>query len=186
MRRLLKAVSICLAVVLAPVVSAKEKAGVKLPDTVTVADKALQLKGLGVRTKVVFKVYVAGLYVEDATKDAAAILAADAPRRVHLVMLRDVDKQAISDAIREGFTKNSKAQLPALSDRLKAFTDALPDLKSGDQLVFTYVPGKGTELQGKAQNKVIEGKDFSDALLSVWLGPAPVDSGLKKDLLGAR
>ena len=32
---------------------------------------------------------------------------------------------------------------------------------------------------------IIEGKDFSDALFSVWLGSNPVDAGLKKALLGA-
>ncbi len=32
---------------------------------------------------------------------------------------------------------------------------------------------------------VIEGKDFADALFSVWLGSDPVDRDLKKALLGA-
>ena len=32
---------------------------------------------------------------------------------------------------------------------------------------------------------VIEGKDFNDALLAVWLGPDPVQDDLKKPLLGS-
>ncbi len=30
----------------------------------------------------------------------------------------------------------------------------------------------------------IPGKDFADALFSVWLGPKPIDRGLKRKLPG--
>jgi hypothetical protein len=30
----------------------------------------------------------------------------------------------------------------------------------------------------------VQGKDFADALFSVWLGKQPVDDGLKKAMLG--
>jgi hypothetical protein len=60
-----------------------------------------------------------------------------------------------------------------------------PAVVEGDQIVLTYVPGKGTSVSAKGQAKgVIEGKDFSDALLSVWLGGNPVQEDLKKALLG--
>jgi hypothetical protein len=35
-----------------------------------------------------------------------------------------------------------------------------------------------------AEKGVIEGKDFADALFSVWLGPEPVQADLKTALLG--
>jgi len=41
----------------------REVAGVKMPDTVTVEGKTLKLNGMGLRKKVMFKVYVAGLYL---------------------------------------------------------------------------------------------------------------------------
>ncbi|MGQ0505703.1 MAG: chalcone isomerase family protein [Myxococcaceae bacterium] len=173
-----------LAVVLVAVPAfAKEAGGAKLPDTTTVEGKTLQLKGMGLRTKFVFKVYAAGLYVEDATLTADAIISADQVRRVHLVMLRDVDKKTAADAYVEGISKNAKAKLPSLKERLDKFAAALPDAKSGDQLIFTYVPGKGLVGSGKV-DFTIEGKDFADAVFAMWLGKEPVDEGLKKGMLG--
>lgn len=46
-------------------------AGVTLPDTATVGSTRLVLNGLGLRTKFVLKVYVAGLYLPQKSSDAA-------------------------------------------------------------------------------------------------------------------
>jgi len=60
----------------------------------------------------------------------------------------------------------------------------IPDAKKGSTIVITYVPGSGTMLSTAGERSIIPGKDFADALFSVWLGPSPVDDGLKKGLLG--
>ena len=61
----------------------------------------------------------------------------------------------------------------------------MPSVVTGDLIVLTYVPGKGTILTARGQQKgVVEGKDFADALFSVWLGGDPVQGDLKKALLG--
>jgi len=57
--------------------SAAEVAGVNVPDTVTDAGKTLKLNGAGLRKKAIFKVYVAGLYVENPMHDAAALLSSN-------------------------------------------------------------------------------------------------------------
>ena len=54
---------------------AAEVSGVKLDDKVSVGGKELVLNGAGVRTKVVFKVYVASLYLPSKTTDLAGVLA---------------------------------------------------------------------------------------------------------------
>jgi hypothetical protein len=100
-------------------------------------------------------------------------------------MLRDLDAATIVDAIRTGFDKNAKAQLPALQERLDAFCKIVPAVKKGQTLTISYVPGKGTSISGAGGSTVITGKDFADALFSVWIGKAPVDDGLKKGMLGA-
>ena len=47
--------------------------------------------------------------------------------------------------------------------------------------------GKGTVVAAGGVDKVtIEGKDFADALFSVWLGQHPVDGGLKDEMLHNR
>ena len=165
--------------------AAREVAGVTLPDTVSVEGKTLKLNGAGLRTKVVFKVYVAGLYVETPTKDAAALVSSDQLKRMHLSILRSLDRSKITEAISEGFEKNSKGELPGLKARLDRLNAMIPDVEKGDQILLTYVPGRGTVVSAKNVEKgVIEGKDFADALFSVWLGANPVQPDLKKGLLG--
>ena len=62
--------------------------------------------------------------------------------------------------------------------------------KSGQVLAITYAPGKRTsvEVQGAkaAETVTVEGKDFADALFSVWLGKHPVDDDLKEEMLRNR
>ena len=163
---------------------AGELKGVKMPDEVTVDGKALKLNGMGLRVKIIVSVYVAGLYVENTSKDAATILKADEGRRVDMKMLRDLDQKTIVEAIRTGFDKNSAAQLPALKERLDTFCALIPSLKEGQTLTLSYTPGKGTSVAGAGSATVVPGKDFADALFAVWLGKSPVDDGLKKGMLG--
>jgi Chalcone isomerase-like len=163
---------------------AGEVAGVRIPDMATVEGKTLKLNGMGLRKKVVFKVYVAGLYLEQPSKDPRAIVSSDQIKSIRLSILRSLQAGKITEAITEGFEKNSKADMPALKARLERFNAMFPDVKEGDEIVMTYVPGKGTIVTAKGVEKgVIEGKDFADALFSVWLGPNPVQEDLKKALL---
>jgi Chalcone isomerase-like len=169
----------------AAITLAGEAAGVKMPDSVTVEGKTLKLNGIGLRKKVVFKVYVAGLYLENSSKDPAAVISSDQVKSMRLSILRSLKGSQITEAIVEGFEKNSKAQMGALKARLEKFNAMFPDVVEGDQIDMTYVPGKGTVVTAKGSEKgVIEGKDFADALFSVWLGANPVQEDLKKALLG--
>ena len=169
----------------AAITLAGEVAGVKMPDSVTVEGKTLKLNGAGLRKKMVFKVYVAGLYLEAPSKDPSAILTSDQIKSMRLWILRSLKGSQITEAIVEGFEKNSKAQMGALKARLEKFNAMFPDVQEGDQIEMTYVPGKGTVVTAKGTEKgVVEGKDFADALFSVWLGPNPVQEDLKKALLG--
>ncbi len=163
----------------------KEVAGVKFPETVSAEGKELKLNGVGLRTKAIFKVYAAGLYLETPGKDGTQIISSDQVKRVRMTMLRDLEKSKITDAISDGIEKNNKSQMAALKARLDTFNAAIPDLKKGDELVLTYVPGKGTSVQSKSGQQIsVEGKDFADALFGVWLGKDPVDDDLKDGLLG--
>lgn len=164
---------------------AGELSGVKMSDQVTVDGKQLALNGMGLRKKFVFKVYVAGLYVEQKSKSGDEIIAADTVKRVDMKMLRELDKKAIIDAIRGGFEKNAGDKLPALKDRLDKFMAVIPNLKDGETLSVVYSPGKGTRVEGtKGEAYQAEGKDFADALFSVWVGKTPVDEDLKNGMLG--
>ncbi len=167
--------------------AAGELKGVKMADSTTVDGKELKLQGMGLRTKAMFKVYVAGLYLETASNDPDKIMAADTVRRVDMSMMRDLAKEKIVTAIQEGVEKNSKDKAGALKERLDKFTGAIPDLKEGQTLSITYVPGKGTTVKGAGGSEVtVPGKDFADAIFLVWLGKNPVDDDLKAGMLGAK
>ncbi|WP_224368312.1 chalcone isomerase family protein [Hyalangium versicolor] len=185
MKMTLSAVVLSLALALPALAQEKEVAGVKFPATLSVDGKELKLNGAGLRKKVFFKVYAVGFYLENTTQDGAQAISSDQTKVVRMSMLRDLEKEKITEAISEGVEKNNKAQMPALKDRLETFNKAIPDLKKGDELTLTYVPGKGTRVQSKGGQEIsVEGKDFADALFGVWLGSNPVDDGLKKGMLG--
>lgn len=164
---------------------AADLAGVTLPESVVLGGKQLVLNGIGIRKVVFVKVYVGGLYLEQRSKDGAAILSSEQLRRLDLVMLRDVDHERMSKALKEAINKNVRNPAPDFGARVERFGEAIPDLKNGHHLVLTYIPGKGTIIGGTIPREVtIEGRDFAEALFALWVGPKPVDDGLKKGLLG--
>jgi hypothetical protein len=185
-RSLVRASSAALfAVALALPASARELSGVTMPDTLSAGDKTLKLNGMGLRKKAIFKVYVGGLYLEAPSKDAAAILQADAPRAIRMQYLRNVDKKSITEAFSEGFENNAKALAAIQKAAIDKMIAAVPDLKDGQTMSFTYVPGKGTTLSHEGKDLFsAEGKEFADAVFSLWLGPKPPSEDLKKGLLG--
>ena len=170
---------------------AVEIEGVKLEPTVQVGGAPLQLNGAGVRTRAIFKVYVAGLYVPQKANSAATLLAQKGPRRVAITMLRNVDADTFSGALSEGLQKNlSDAQYVAFKtqiDALGASFKAAGEAKKGDAIHLEFAPDTGTRVvvNGKTQGSAIPGEDFYAALLRIWLGDKPVDADLKKGLVGS-
>lgn len=168
--------------------SAREVEGVKLPDTLDAGGGTLVLNGAGIRKKsfLKVKVYVGALYLTSRSRDAQAIVASDEPRAVRMAFLRDVDRDKILDAFKEGFENNSKAQLAALLPKLELLRPAIPaEIKERQVLSVVYEPGKGSTVGVEGGKEVtVEGKDFADALFRNWLGKEPADSDLKEGMLG--
>jgi len=165
--------------------NAASLAGVTLPDSQQVAGKTLVLNGLGLRTKMMAKVYVAGLYLEQKSSDPNAITKSDTPKRIVMHFVYHPSKSQMADAFNDGFNDNAPAAVKTLKPDIDNLNGALEDLKAGDEMVFTYVPGTGTTLAINGKDKVtIAGQPFAQALLSVWLGPKPPTADVKKGMLG--
>lgn len=170
---------------------AAEVAGIKYDDSAKVAGKDLKLNGAGVRTKVIVKVYTAGLYTPEKSADAAAVQKMDGPRRVRLVMMRDVSSEDFGEAFMTGLRNNStKEEQTKILNQINQFGQMfalLPGLKKGDVLHLDWVPGTGTvcELNGKKIGDTMADLAFYNAVLRIWLGEKPVDSSLKKAMLGS-
>jgi len=169
---------------------ARDVAGVDVPETLAVEGKTLKLNGAGIRKKVVVKVYAGAMYLENPSSNAADILKSDQIRVVQMTFLRGVDKGKILDAYKEGFEKNSKGDLAKLQPALDKMQAGLGDMKSGQAMTVSYVPGKGVTVSQQGGGSVTidgpDGKVVADALLRNWIGPDPADSGLKSAMLGGK
>jgi hypothetical protein len=166
---------------------AKEREGVTAPPLVQVTGKPLHLMGMGLRKKLWFKVYLASFYLEHTAEDGAEAISSEQIKQVRMHMLRDLEREKIVEAVQEGFQKNSGPDMPRLQARLDDFLKAIPDLKGGQEILITYLPGSGTLLKaGGGEQITVPGKDFADALFSVWLGKQPVDDDLKGEMLRNR
>ncbi len=168
---------------------ALEIKGVNVSDSVQVAGNTLALNGAGVRTKMMFKVYVAALYLTEKKSDANAVLSDTGSKRVALHLLRELTAEKLLGAIEDGFkANNSSAEMAAIEPQMQSFRKMLATggaVKAGDTILLDYSADTGTSvsLNGKSLGQ-IEGTPFNVALLRVWLGNHPVDSALKKALLG--
>lgn len=165
-------------------------AGVKLSDTLDLRGSTLQLNGAGVRYKAIFKVYAAGLYVEKKVSTPEEALAAPGPKRVAITMLRDIDADELGKFFTKGVEENSPKSemvnlIPGLLRMGRMFSDQ-KQLKAGDTFTIDWLPGTGTlvTVRGVPQPDPVKEPAFFNALLRIWLGPAPADWKLKDALLG--
>ena len=75
--------------------------------------------------------------------------------------------------------------ITALRSRIDRLHAAYEDLKPGDRYALTYRPDRGTQLELNGRPKVtIEGTDFAAAYFAIWLGPRPISTKLKAQMLG--
>jgi long-chain acyl-CoA synthetase len=166
---------------------AAEVGGVKLDDKVSVGGKDLVLNGGGVRTKAIFKVYVASLYVPAKAPDLAAVLA-KGPRRIQLNLLRNLGADQLVDALIEGLNDNNTAPemagVKAQTDQLVTIMKAFKDVKEKDIVTLDFVDDATKIGLNGAERGSIPGEAFNKALTRIWLGDKPVQSDLKKAMLG--
>lgn len=188
----LVAVAVLAAGVQLPAFAAVEVAGAKFDDSVTVAGKELKLNGAGLRKKVIFKVYAAGLYLAEKKTTASDVLGATGPRRVSIIMLRDVTSDDFGKSFMEGLSSNTdKIERTRILPQTMKFGEVfaqIQTLKKGDQMLLDWIPGEGTQcyLNGKKLGELMPDVAFYNAVLRIWLGDKPVDSSLKPALLGER
>lgn len=171
--------------------SAAQVSGISYDDTARVGGQELQLNGLGVRTKVFFKVYAAGLYLPRRSAQVNEILAMEGARRIRLVMMRELTSEDFGQAFMDGLNKNStpeeKTKLLNQTMQLGQLFGMVAKLGNGDTLMLDWVPGTGTvvTMNGRRLGEPIPDVAFYNAILKIWIGNNPADSSLKPALLGS-
>lgn len=164
--------------------------GINLPDSLELGARKLMLNGAGVRVKVVVKVYVAGLYLEQKTSNAQVALTHPGAKRVALVMLRDVESEELGRLFIRGIEENTKrADQPRLLPSIVVMSQLFSKYKrltKGESLVIDYIPGRPMNItvRGKTEDTGIRDPEFMSAMLAIWLGDQPADHLLKAAMLG--
>jgi hypothetical protein len=150
---------------------------------------AAELNGKGIRTRVFFEVYEISLFLPKKTASAQEAIAGPGAKRIDIRMLRDVGADQFTDALVDGIRANhSEADAKRFEPQVKQLAAIMAEVKEarkGMQIVIEWT-GKATQLSidGKPAGKPIEGEDFYQALLRIWLGEKPVQDDLKRKLLG--
>jgi hypothetical protein len=160
------------------------------PATMTVGNERLALNGHGTRWKLLLPVYEAGLYTARPVHTADDLFALRGAKRLHAVALRDIDAESLGRLFIRGVADNNPhdqalAAMPAIAQVSALFTNQRK-IKRGDSFGFDDLPGQGTRLMinGVPQGEAIKDAAFFPVVMRMWLGPAPVDTGLKAALLG--
>jgi hypothetical protein len=167
-----------------------EVGGVKFEASEQLANARLVLNGAGVRYKAIFKVYAAGLYLGAKAGTPEEVLAAAGPKRIHIVMLRDIDANELGKLFTRGMQDNSPREEFSKSIagtlRMSDIFSAKKKLSAGESFYLDWVPGTGTSvvINGKAAGEPIKEPEFFAALMKIWLGKSPADAQLKSALLG--
>jgi len=169
-----------------------EVSGVKYESALQLGGTNVQLNGAGVRYKAVFKVYTAGLYLNAKANTPEAVLANTGPRRLHIVMLRNIDANELGRLFVKGIEQNSTRDefiktIPG-TIRMGEIFAAKKRLASGESFSIDWTQGVGTTIvvNGKPVGEAIKEPEFFNALMKIRLGKSPADANLKEALLGTK
>ena len=163
-------------------------AGVTLPESITLDSNPIYLRGIGLREKYWIDIYVAGLYIPQdmITKkySASQIISANAPKRIHThFIFPHVPKEKMVETLEDNITKNPHIEEKTIK-KIKRAQSWMEDYTDGDEIIFDYIPTKGTIITVKGVIKgTIEGEDFMQAIFSIYIGSSPASEQLKQALL---
>lgn len=189
----MKTLCLFMTLLLSFVAHAKELEKRVFEETVKFEGKDLPLRGLGLRKVekfgLPFKVYVAGLYIDDAKATSAEqILSSDKPKVIQLQMLRRVSKDDISKAFADSHDANCAPTCAQSKAFWNEFAKLLPDLMDNSKLNFVVLKNElQVDVQGRDNTKgVIKSPEFSQNFLKIFLGPKPPTEALKAGMLGEK
>ena len=178
------------AALVAPLAGARaaELQGVSLPDFSVVDGLQMRLNGIGLRTWSIFKIpiYVAGLYLEQPSRDASRILQSQQRKLLRMRFLHDVDAKDARDAWQDGLDQNCAAPCYLDPSAVQRFLAAVPSMHKGDESTMLFTAsGMTATLNGRSIGQVPD-PNFASALLATFIGAVPPTAQLKRQLLGAR
>jgi hypothetical protein len=165
-------------------------AGVKYEESSDLRGTRLQLNGAGIRYKGPFKVYAAGLYVTRKSNTPEEVIATARPqarRRDHAARHRCLGTgQAVRPRGGRQHGQGRRVQAHSGPDAHEPDLQRPQEPEDRRQLRDRLGARVGTivTVRGVPQGEPFREPEFFNALLRIWLGPAPADWRLKESLLG--
>jgi hypothetical protein len=152
----------------------------------TVDGKAvpMTLTGLAMRTKLIVNVYAIGSYVQSGAGVKKEDLAgADVPKRLHIVMERDVAGPTMADAFHTHIRANYPE--PAFNTEISFLVEQMKatNLRKGDVILLTHIPGTGlmANITGKGEF-IVKNPKFSKAVWDIYLGEHNLGEQIKTNM----
>ncbi len=165
---------------------AASSASAELSQQLKIGGQALQLNGVGKRTKTFIQIYESGLYLQKPSRDGQAIVAADELMAIRVKITSGfVDRDALVASLREGLDNATGGKTAEIANETQMFVETLKDqVNKNDIYDFVHVPNKGLYIlkNGTVQGAV-PGLAFKQALFGVWLSDSPVDKDLRQAML---
>lgn len=160
--------------------------GVSFPATASVGNTTLVLNGVGLRTYSVLaiNVYVVGLYLEQPSHDANAILASDGDKVLLLHFVHDVGVDKIRDAWRKGLLSNCPAPCAITQGQLSNFLNSLQAMHAGEDVELTFSPDGMHAYYNRQPAGYISDPNFARLMLTVFIGQNTLVPELRQELLG--
>jgi hypothetical protein len=150
----------------------------------------LVLNGAGERWMMMFKVYAVGLYLPQRKSNAEEVVALRGPKRLLLVMQRDLTGRQVQDYLLKRIEDQNQATemvvLKRQMDDLYRIIDAVGMIRIGGTIALDWVPGKGSVIRVNdvVRGEPIASEDFYQALLRIWLSDRAKSLPLRDALLG--
>ena len=189
MKRRLVVMAVCGLLGLTGPGSAASISGYSLPDTYAMGGQTLVLNGLGIRTLTIFrvKVYVAGLYVMQKSRDPRVILASPGPKVILMQFLHSASKADVEAQYREGEARNCGHGECAASDKpdFERLIAVTPGAAVGDTLAYVFTRRGVRVLFNNQQVGDFTNPDLALRILAGFIGDKPPSEDLKAGLLGA-
>lgn len=171
---------------------AAELEGVKMEESLSLADKKLKVNGLALRKVSKFgisiKVYVAGLYLEEESDDGDKIISSDKLKHLEMEFVRGVEKEQITEAWSEAIFKGCILDCDTYKEALKEFNSLMGEMRKGQRMSLAFYPDR-LEVDQKGRNPKkgsIASKSFSKNLLAIFIGPKMFSQEVKNSLLGKK
>ncbi len=147
----------------------------------------LTLRGVGVKTLFMIRVFIASLYLPSNVPSSDA-METDVPKHLSVVFYAKFSSKDFFnftvDHIKPNLNRQEFQMIQPQLNQMKVFS---PGIKSGDTFALSYRPNEGTRfiLNGKVIG-VVEGELFSKAIFSTWIGEKPFDHIVKRQVLGIK